>query len=68
MGHPHPHPLGLAPRGAVAKGDAAWLREEIARILAEYEIYLAEYGSFAEAVRSDAEARDDDGERVGRAR
>jgi post-segregation antitoxin (ccd killing protein) len=50
---------------AVAERESAWLRAEIARSLVQYEAYLAEYGSFAEAVRADAQARDDDGEDAG---
>ena len=43
---------------AVAEGESAWLRAEIARSVAEHAEYLAEYGSFAERVRRLRESED----------
>ena len=46
---------------AVQQRAAKRFRAEIARSIAQHEAYLAEYGSFADAVRADAEARDRSG-------
>jgi len=53
---------------AIAERAAARWREEIGRGVAQHEALLAEFGSFADAVRADAACRNDDHDAAGAAR